>query len=150
NKIRDLRDKADNVHHKIGLVTGHDEIKISDGNLVPAQGRGASPSIKSVIEQNFPFYKFEDVDLKGGDTEISKELDGLIVTQPGKDFTEKELRRIDQFLMEGNKSLAVIASAVNLKASDGSMKATLSTHGLEKLLDGYGVEMKKDAVLDWQ
>jgi hypothetical protein len=29
------------------------------------------------------------------------------------------------------------------------MKATLSTHGLEKLLDGYGVEMKKDAALDW-
>jgi hypothetical protein len=36
-----------------------------------------------------------------------------------------------------------------LKQGDGSMKATLSTHGLDKLLAGYGVEMKKDAVLDW-
>jgi hypothetical protein len=53
-------------------------------------------------------------------------------------------------MMRGNKSLAVFASAANLKQGDASMKATLSTHGLEKLLAGYGVEMKKDAVLDWQ
>jgi hypothetical protein len=30
------------------------------------------------------------------------------------------------------------------------MKATLDTHGLENLLGGYGIEMKKDAVLEWQ
>jgi hypothetical protein len=47
------------------------------------------------------------------------------------------------------KSLAVIASAVNVKAADASMQATLSTHGLEKLLDGYGIEMRKDALLEF-
>jgi ABC-type uncharacterized transport system involved in gliding motility auxiliary subunit len=148
NKIREIRDKADNLQHKIGVVTGKDEIKLSDTNLIPAQGQGQGPSIKGIIDQAFPFYKLEDVDLKGGDTEINKDLDGLIITQPDKDFTEKELRRIDQFLMLGNKSLVVFASAVNLKSGDGSMKATLSTHGLDKLLAGYGIEMKKDAVLD--
>ena len=147
NKIRELRDKADNIKYKIGIVTGKDEIKLSDANLIPAQGRGQGPSMKGIIDQEFPFYKFEDVDLKNGDTEIDKELQGLIITQPGKDFTDKELRRIDQFVQEG-KSLVVVASAVNLKQGDGTMKATLSTHGLEKLLAGYGVEMKKDAVLD--
>ena len=49
------------------------------------------------------------VDLKGGDIAVDENLDGLIITQPGKDLTEKELRRIDQFVMKG-KSLAVIAS----------------------------------------
>jgi ABC-type uncharacterized transport system involved in gliding motility auxiliary subunit len=151
NKIREIRDKGDDIHHKIGVITGKDEIKLTDTNLVPAQGgRGGGPSMKGIIDQAFPFYKIEDVDLKDGATEISKDLDGLIITQPGKDYTEKELRRIDEFLMRGNKSLVVFASAVNLKSGDGSMKATLSTHGLEKLLAGYGIEMKKDAVLDWQ
>ncbi len=150
NKIREIRDKADNLNHKIGVVTGKDEIKLSDTNLIPAQGQRGGPSIKGIVDQAFPFYKIEDVDLKDGATEISKDLDGLIITQPGKDFTDKELRRIDEFLMLGNKALVVYASAVNLKAGDGSMKATLSTHGLEKLLTGYGIEMKKDAVLDWQ
>src|SRR5581483_10132339 len=89
----------------------------------------------------------EEVDLKGGDSEIPDELDGLLITQPGKDLTEKELRRIDQFVMKG-KSLAVFASAVNVKANDASMSATLSTHGLDKLLSGYGIGMQQDVVLD--
>ena len=99
-------------------------------------------SMQRIITQNFPFYTFVDVDLKGGDTEIADDLDGLIITQPGKDLTEKELRRIDQFVMKG-KSLAVIASAVNVKANDATMNATLNLHGLDKLLDGYGVAIEQ-------
>jgi len=150
NKIRELRDRAEDISQKIGVITGKDEIKLSDPNLVQAQaGRGGGPNLRGILEQAFPFYKFEDVDLKGGEDEINKELKGVIVTQPGKEYTEKELRRIDQFLMLGEKSLVVFASAVNIKASDATMKATLNTWGLEKLLDGYGIEMKKEALLDW-
>jgi ABC-type uncharacterized transport system len=145
NKIREIRDKGDDIHHKVGVLTGHDEIKTTEDNLTPHNmGKYA---IQGIITQNFPFYSFQDVDLKGGDSEVPDELDGLIITQPGKDLTDKELRRIDQFVMKG-KSLAVFASAVNIKASDATMNATLNTHGLEKLLDGYGVSMNKDAVLD--
>jgi len=104
--------------------------------------------MKGILEQALPFYKFEDVDLQGGEAEINKELVGLIITQPGKDLTDKELRRIDEFVMKG-KSLAVLASAVNLKDHDPTMTATLSTHNLDKLLEGYGIELHKDVVLDF-
>ncbi|MRG93598.1 GldG family protein [Polyangium spumosum] len=150
NKIREIRDRADNVYQKYGVITGKDEIKLTDTNLVAAQpGRGGGPSMKGILDQALPFYKIEEVDLQNGDAEINKELAGIIITQPAKDYTEKELRRIDQFLMEGNKSVVVIAGAVNLKASDAAMKAELNLHGLDKLLDGYGVEMKKEAIMDW-
>jgi len=146
NKIREVRDKGDDIKHKIGVVTGKDEIKLSEPNLVPSnQGK---PSMQEIVVHNFPFYTMQEVDLKGGDGEIDDALDGLIITQPSKDFTDKELRRIDQFLMKG-KSLAVIASAVNLKANDPTMNASLNLHGLDKLLDGYGVEMRRDVVLDF-
>src|SRR5207253_1861794 len=105
-------------------------------------------NLQQIITQNFPFYTFQDVDLKGGDSEIDDTLDGLIITQPGKDIGEKELRRIDQFMMKG-KSLVVFASAANMKDHDPTMNATLSTHGLEKLLDGYGITVNKDVVLDF-
>jgi hypothetical protein len=147
NKIRELRDKADNLSHRIGVLTDKDEIKLSDANLIAGQGKGG-PSMKSIMQQALPFYKLEDVDLKSGETEIDGGLDGLIITQPGKDFSDKELRRIDQFVMKG-KSLAVFASAANLKASDPSMKATLSLHNLDKLLGGYGIEVSKDVAFDW-
>jgi hypothetical protein len=46
------------------------------------------------------------------------------------------------------KSLVVFASAVNVKANDASMNASLNMHGLDKLLGGYGIEVSKDVVLD--
>jgi ABC-type uncharacterized transport system involved in gliding motility auxiliary subunit len=148
NKIREIRDKADNLKHKVGVVTGKDEIKLSDQNLVPKQGQGGA-SIQSILQRAFPFYELSDVDLKDGETEIDKGLDGLIITQPQKAYSDKDLRRVDQFLMLGNKSLAVFASAVTLKPNDPSMSATLDLHNLDKLLAGYGINMKKDAVLDF-
>src|SRR5271163_2089678 len=145
NKIREIRDKGDDIHHKIGVLTGHDELKPSDNNLTPTNM--GKFSMQGIITQNFPFYTFVDVDLKGGDAEIPDDLDGLLITQPGKDITDKELRRIDQFVMKG-KALAVFASMVNMKANDATMNATMSGHGLEKLLEGYGVTMNKDVVID--
>ncbi len=151
NKIREIRDKADDVKHKIGVVTNKDEFKLSDQNLVPKQGgrQQGSPSMLSIMEQAFPFYKVEEVDLKDGAEAINKDLVGLIITQPRKDYSEKELRRIDEFLMNGGKSLVVYASAVTLKPNDASMSAELNTHGLDKLLTGYGIQINKDAVLDF-
>lgn len=148
NKIRELKDAGDKTKHKIGVLTGHDELKLTDANLVPSQGRQGGPTIQGIIGQYFPFYEIKDVDLKNGDAEVDEALDGLIITQPAKDLTEKELRRIDQFVMRG-KSLAIIASAVNTRAGDASMNATLNTHGLEKLTEGYGIGINKDVVLDF-
>lgn len=148
NKIREIRDKADDIKHRIGVITNKDELKLTDTNLVPKQGRGGSPSMKSIFDQAFPFYKVEEVDLKDGENPIDKDLVGLIITQPQKDYTEKELRRIDEFLLLGGKSLVVFASAVTLKPNDASMSASLNTHGLDKLLSGYGIKLNKDAVFD--
>jgi ABC-type uncharacterized transport system involved in gliding motility auxiliary subunit len=149
NKIREIRDKSEDIKHRIGVVSGKDELKLSDSNLLPKQGRqGGAPSIQSIIEQTFPFYKLEEVELKE-DAAIDEKLDGLIITQPRKDYTEKELQRVDEFLMRGNKSLAVFASAVGMKPQDPSMQATLNLHGLDKLLLGYGIDMKKNAVFDY-
>jgi ABC-type uncharacterized transport system involved in gliding motility auxiliary subunit len=145
NKIREIRDKGDDIHHKIGVLTGDDEIKPTDNNLVPSNM--GKFSMQGIVTQNFPFYTFSEVDLKGGDVEIPDDLDGLLITQPGKDISDKELRRIDQFVMRG-KALAVFASAVNIKANDATMNASMSTHGLEKLLEGYGIVVNKDVVID--
>jgi gliding motility-associatede transport system auxiliary component len=150
NKIREIRDKSENIKHRIGVITGKDELKLTDTNLVAKQGKGGgSPSMQGILEQAFPFYKLEELDLKGGEKAIDKDLVGLIITEPQKDYDEKELRRIDEFLMLGGKSLVVYASAVTMKANDAKMNATLNLHGLDKLLPGYGITMNKDAVFDY-
>jgi len=148
NKIREIRDKADSIKHKIGVVTGKDELKLSDTNLLPRRGQGGA-SIQAILGQHFPFYEFVDVDLKGGSAEVDASLDGLVITQPQKDYTDQELQQVDAFLLRGNKSLVVFASAANLKPADAKMKAELNTRNLEKLLSGYGLNLKKNVLLDF-
>jgi len=60
NKIREIRDKADSIKHKVGVVTGKDELKLSDQNLVPKQGQGGA-SIQAILSRAFPFYELVDV-----------------------------------------------------------------------------------------
>jgi hypothetical protein len=143
--LHELRDHSNGVHHSIGLLVGHDELRLSDSNLVPSSA-GAF-SMRKIIEENFEQYAFREVDLRGGQAPIADDLDGLVVTQPGVDLSETELRRVDQFVMKG-KSLAVFAGAVNLGPGDATMSATLSTHGLERLLAGYGIDLGKNLLVD--
>jgi ABC-type uncharacterized transport system involved in gliding motility auxiliary subunit len=148
-KVRGLRDVADGIKNRIGVIAKKGELRLDDRDLVPRYGPDTpSPSIISIMRQAFPFYQVEDVDLKGGTEKISTGLLGLIVTQPQQDYTEAELRRLDEFLLRGN-SLVVYASAATLKAYDSTLVATLGTHGLEKLLGGYGVRLNRDIVFDY-
>ncbi len=149
NKIREIRDRADDAYQKVGVIV-KEGIKLSDAHLVPPQGGRGGPTIKSILQQALPFYKIEDVDLDGGEKAIDEELRGVIVLQADTDWNESELARMDEFLMKGDKSLLIIAGAVNMKAADAKMQATLSTRGLEKLTDGYGIEMKNEAIIDMQ
>lgn len=148
NKIRQIHDRAEDQYQRVGVIV-KEGMKLTDAQLIPPQQGGQGPSFMSVMKQAFPFYKIEEVDLEGGDVEIDETLRGVIVLQASEDWTDKELARIDQFMMKGDKSLLVIAGAVNTKPSDATMKATLSTHNLDKLVGGYGVEMKNDLLIDY-
>lgn len=147
-KILEVRARAEATKHRIGVLTGHDEIRLSEANLLPSSNPNRT-SIQGILAQYFPHFVLVDVDLRRSPgAPIDETLEGLIITQPATDLADDELRRIDAFVIKG-KSLTVVASAVNLTAGDATMRATLSTHGLEKLLGGYGIEMRKDVLEDF-
>ena len=146
SKLREIVSKEDVRSIKIGILAGHGEIKVTDRNLVP--GQMGSATMQSVIAQNMPYYTLVPVDLQKGGAAIDDALAGLIITQPATDLDDAELARIDDFVMKG-KSLAIFAGAANVRAGDATMHATLGTHGLEKLLAGYGIELRSDVLLDF-
>lgn len=146
-KVREVLEKADGVKLRVGVVTGHDEIALSEPNLIPASSAGQTPNIATLLTQYFPMLELVNVDLGKGDADGS--LAALVVTQPQRDWTDAELRRLDAFVMRG-KHLVVASSAVELAYGDATMHAKLTTHGLEKLLSGYGVQQRKDIVLDYR
>jgi hypothetical protein len=142
--IRELRDKAEKRVRRIGVISGKHELALSAPLLVTGPD---SLNVVSVVEQAFPFYDLEAVDLEGGQAEVDPGLEGLLVTQPGLAYSDPELRRLDQYVLRG-RALAVFASAATLVPHDGTLKATLRTHGLERLTSGYGIAMNPDVVID--
>ena len=58
-KIREIRDKADGIQHRIGILVGHEEIAPKENNLVPSSM--GKFSMQEIITKNFPFYALSDV-----------------------------------------------------------------------------------------
>ena len=61
---------------RVGVVTGKEEIKLSDANLVPPEQ--GQPNMQNIIKGAFPYYEFVDVDLQNGEAEISALTNGEI------------------------------------------------------------------------
>ena len=138
--MRIVRDREEKRTRHIGLVSGSGAF---DRGETP--NRTSRKTFGSLFAAEFPYDVLERVDL-GRDEPLSPLLAGLVITQPRADFSDAELRRIDDIVMSG-KPLVIFASAVNLTPNDTSMRATLGTHRLDRLLREYGVEMHHDLVL---
>ena len=146
-RVRELWSQTHQRPTRIGVVQGRKGVRLSDPNLVAGDGTNGAPSLWTVIANAFPSYALEPVNL---DRDIDAGYRGLIVTQPGEDLTDEQLRRVDDFLMRGERSLVVYAGAINLAAGDARLRATLDTHRLDRILGGYGVEPKRAAIFDWE
>ena len=119
-------------------------MKLSDADLVPAN-MGKS-TLQQIITQNFPFYTFVDVDLKNGDTEIDESLDGLLMHPAGaRIWSRRSCVASTSSSSRASRSRSSPARSTSRRAI-ATMNATLATHGLEKLLGGYGIDLHKDVV----
>ena len=147
--IRILATRVEGRTLHVGVLTGHGEARLSDPNFMI----GVDVSLQGALAKTetdryrLPKHELHAVDLQGGDQPIDPQLEGLLIIQPESSLTDKELRRIDEFVMRGKK-LMVAASAVNIKPRDRTMQASLDSHGLGPLLLGYGFQMREDVVLD--
>lgn len=110
-----------------------------------AGGIGGAVTMKNLLAEYCPYYELVPLDLS---EEIPDGLVGILVTQPAGAFLESEIKKLDAYLMRGNTTLATYVSAVNIEPLDRAMKATLSTHGLEPLLRGYGITSRNEVMWD--
>lgn len=144
NRLREVIARAEEQRFGIGLVASPGGVSLEEPSL-SARSEG---SMLALLASAFPYYRFSLLTPDELSPDKLESIDTLVITQPGRDFTKAELARIDDFMMRGGKSLVVLASAVNIPPGDASMSVTLSRHGLEPLLEGYGVELSSDLVVD--
>lgn len=152
--IEENVDNLINIHEEIGYLSSHGTLSLSPA--LPPQMQMMQPPADSLTRFNSLLssnYTVTQVNLK--DLEIPESIDTLLIAGPKENFSDWELFQIDQFLMKG-KSLAFFVEAFNEVQPQGQQQMygmqqpvylPVNT-GLEKLLDHYGVEVKKSYVMD--
>lgn len=117
------------------------------GNDEPADAR--TYDLRQVISNNYNFGIF-DIDKQKS---IPPEINVLLIVKPGKQFTEQEKLKLDQYVMKGGKLLCFID---NLYAEQDSLsyKSQLVAFdrnlNLQDLLFTYGVRLNPDLIMDLQ
>lgn len=87
-------------------------------------------------------YQIKEINLK--EEEIGEEVETLLVIGPKEKFSEEDLKKIDTFVMRG-KALILLVDGVRVEQG---LQVNKNETGLEELLEGYGLKLNKDLVLD--
>ncbi len=142
-----------NINENIGYLADHGTLNLSSAYpySILRQGQDHLSNLRRLISQT---YSIKDVRLKDGP--IPESLNCLIIARPTKKFSDYELYQIDQFLMRG-KSLCLFIDAFKRTHPPSNSQMYLYNRmpqyipidtGLGKLLDFYGVHIKKSYVMD--
>ena len=141
------------INEDLGYLAYHGTLDVSGAtpaDPMGAQKKDAITNFRTLASQN---YTIRHVNLKEG--AIPDSVNCLVIAGPTENFTDYELFQIDQFLMRGN-NLALFLDAFKevMPPKQQSFRLNQTTRyvpvntGLEKLLDRYGIRMKKSYVLD--
>lgn len=111
---------------------------------MPPERPQAPQSFNTVREKLRGNYQVIPANLASG--HVDDEADVLVLAGPA-DLDEKSQRAVDQFLMRGG-ALILLEGRYRLDLSQRTVDVQPVTTGLEKLLEKWGVEVKKELVLD--
>jgi ABC-type uncharacterized transport system involved in gliding motility auxiliary subunit len=139
------------INEALGYLADHGTLSISAPRpMMGQQNPDALTSFPALMSKN---YSLKTVKLK--DEGIPPSIKCLVIARPTESFADYELYQIDQALMRGT-NLAIFLDAFrevmpqnqqSFRFQQGPTYIPLNT-GLEKLLDHYGIRVKKSIVMD--
>lgn len=132
-----LKSLASNVT-TVAYITGHGELDVNDSEA-------GSAALASLIQDS---YTLKEVKLAEEDIPVG--IQSVIINAPRTEFTEAELYKLDQFLMNGG-NLVVFQDPFEIQNPQTQYEMPqyrpVET-GLEALLEKYGIALKHEYVMD--
>ncbi len=151
DQITAVVEKLIGINTDIGFLTSHGTHALVPDQMAMMQGRPTESMqvFNALLSEQ---YTIKTVDLK--EESIPDGLNCLIIARPTQPFSDDELFQIDQALMKGT-SLAFISDVFMEARSSGAPMGMPAQYnpidtGLEKLLNHYGIQIKKAYVMDKQ
>jgi ABC-type uncharacterized transport system involved in gliding motility auxiliary subunit len=141
------------INEGLGYLAGNGTLPVGGATAFDRtiQQQNALSNFNALMSQN---YSLKTINLKDGS--IPEDIKCMVIVRPTEKFSDYELFQIDQFLMQGKSLFLIIDSlnevmpaqqqAINVQ-NRGPTYVPLNT-GFEKLLEHYGIRIKKSYVLD--
>lgn len=149
NFINDNIDGLIDINEDVGYLSSHGApaLQASTPPQMMQQQPDALNSFNDLLSNS---YSVKPVTLQ--EDAVPDSIDTLIIAGPKENFSDWELLQIDQFLMKG-KSLAIFLDAFNEIQAQNRQQFQQPVYlpintGLEKLLNHYGLSVKKSYILD--
>ena len=137
------------INQHVGYISDHGTMSIAKYSPYGGQSPDALNNFSSLLSQN---YTIKEVNIK--EDPIPSSLKSLVIARPMEEFTDYELYQIDQALMKGTNLILFLDVLKQAQGMQQNMRnnrlAELEAFdsGLEKLLDHYGVRIRKSMVCD--
>ena len=126
---------------ELAYITGHKELALA-GNPY-SQNELTSETFKNVLSD---IYSFKEINLSEDDIPLN--IKCAIVNGPKSAFSDKELRKLDQFVMKGGNILFCLEPLSESGGGSSMPTYTKPETGLDKLLSAYGIVPGADFVMD--
>jgi len=142
------------INEELGYVADHGTLNFEGASpfgQTVRRNQDAVANFATLISQN---YTLKPIQLK--EEPIPDNLKSMIIARPNEPFSDYELFQIDQFLMKGKNLILFLDRFKEIQppnqqggsiAGQQPIYVPLDT-GLEKLLNHYGIQIKKSYVMD--
>lgn len=157
-EIKELIDKnveaLIDINEELGFVADHGTLDLAGASSFDPAGRQNPDSVlnfRTLISQN---YTLKPVQLKA--ESIPENFKSMIIARPTEPFSDYALFQLDQFLMKGKNLILFVDRFTEMQPPNpqgGSFGGQQPIYvpletGLEKLLNHYGIQIKKSYVMD--
>jgi ABC-type uncharacterized transport system involved in gliding motility auxiliary subunit len=141
------------INEDLGYLASHGTPELLSAPPTDPTGRQSQSSLSNFRTLTSQSYTIKNVNLK--ESTIPDSINCLVIAGPTETFTDYELFQIDQFLMRGN-NLALFMDAFKEAMPPGQQSLQFGREpsyvplntGVERLLEHYGIRMKKSYVMD--
>ena len=151
--ITDNLDRLISVNQDMAYLSSHGTALLSSSLPPQMMMQQNIPSLKAFSELIGDSYEIKNVDLKSD--VIPTGVNTLIVAGPTEEFNDWELYQIDQFLMNGGSLAFFLDTFKEVQQNNNPYGGGYNqpvylpiNTGLDKLLNHYGVTVKKSYIMD--
>ncbi|MBN2533095.1 MAG: Gldg family protein [Spirochaetales bacterium] len=142
-----------NINTGIGYITSHDTLSLKGDpshGMIPGMEQDEE-SITNFITLINKSYSIKEVNLE--EDGIPDGLECLLIAGPKGKFSDYDLFQIDQYLMKGHSIALFMDSFIEIQIQEQGLygqepQYSPNDTGLDKLLNHYGIGIKKSYLLD--